>query len=127
MGFFIHYIFMIKSINDYPNYTISDSGIVTNIITNKELKPSVYNGYPNLALRNGGKPKKFKIHRLVAEHFIENPYNKPCVNHKNGIRHDNNISNLEWVTYDENNYHRHYGTIDKYVLASYIKTLIPLY
>ena len=116
---------MDKIIKEYPNYTISDTGVVKNIITGKTLKTSVYNGYPNLALRNGGKPKKFKIHRLAAEHFLPNPYDKPCVNHKNGVRDDNRVVNLEWVTHSENNHHRYWGLSNGYLLADYISKLIP--
>lgn len=45
------------------------------------------------------------IHRLIAQHFIPNPDGKPTINHKNGIKTDNRIDNLEWATYSENNQH----------------------
>ena len=45
------------------------------------------------------------VHRAIAKMCIPNPENKPCVNHKNGDKYDNRISNLEWVTYSENNQH----------------------
>lgn len=61
-------------------------------------------GYLLVNLYNNGS-KTYKVHRLVAESFIANPDNKNIINHKNGIRNDNKVSNLEWVTISENNIH----------------------
>lgn len=62
-------------------------------------------GYPTVSLLSSQKKKNFSIHRLVAEAFIPNPEDKPCVNHKNSIRDDNSVSNLEWCTHSENILH----------------------
>lgn len=71
------------------------------------LKPSLDRyGYPQINLSSPqSKPTTYKIHRLVAEAFIPNAENKPCINHINGIKTDNKVNNLEWVTHSENNKH----------------------
>ncbi len=69
------------------------------------LTPAKSAGYWAVALTLHNKKKTHKVHRLLAEAFIPNPENKPTVNHKNGIKTDNNILNIEWATYSENNHH----------------------
>lgn len=61
-----------------------------------------YYGYKIVSLYNNHIPKRCRVNRLVAIHFIPNPENKRTVNHINGIRHDNRFENLEWATYSEN-------------------------
>lgn len=96
----------LTTIKDYPNYTIDSTGIINNTITSINLKPSLSgNGYYVVRLKNNNTSKLFNLHRLIALHLIPNPENKPCVNHINGIKTDNNIPNLEWNTYSENNKH----------------------
>ena len=63
-------------------------------------------GYLIVNLKKENKSHIRKIHRLVAENFIENKNNLPTVNHKNGIKTDNRIENLEWLSYADNNRHR---------------------
>ena len=62
-------------------------------------------GYLRCTLKKDGLIYNFSVHRLVAEAFLENSKNKPNVNHINGIKNDNRIENLEWVTQSENTTH----------------------
>ena len=68
-------------------------------------KGSDGNGYYIVNLSKENKSKCFSIHRLVANAFISNLENNPCINHINGIKTDNNVNNLEWCTYRENIQH----------------------
>tara|TARA_R110000824_G_C14746801_1_gene628099 strand:- start:23 stop:496 length:474 start_codon:yes stop_codon:yes gene_type:complete len=87
----------------YENYLIYGDGKIQNKKTKRYLKPSDNGrGYLKVNLCKDGKFKTHKIHRLLAEHFIENPDNKRCVDHINRNRNDNRLENLRWATYSEN-------------------------
>ena len=73
----------------------------------KELKQGNWRGYKNVDLWKNGKGKSFKVHRLVAQAFIENPNEYLCVNHKDENKQNNHVSNLEWCTHK---YNSNYGT-----------------
>lgn len=91
--------------NIETNYSISDIGEVRNDITGYILKPAIQQGYAHVTIYINKKGKRVKIHRLVANAFIPNPDNKPYVNHIDGIRSNNRVENLEWVTASENTQH----------------------
>ena len=99
---------MKKMILDYLNYEIDEDGNVYNTTTKTYLKGSVgENGYKYYRLSKNNTKKMFYAHRLVAEHFIPNPNNLPVVNHIDGNKLNNNINNLEWISYSENAKHWH--------------------
>lgn len=93
-----------KDIDGFSGYyEISSSGRVRNIRTGRVLKPSVTDqGYTTVKLYRNNKAKEAKIHRLVASAFIQNPENKPQVNHLDRNKRNNDVSNLEWSTNREN-------------------------
>jgi len=84
-------------------YTVYEDGSIFSHKVNRKLACSKGN---YVTVRVGGtSAKSTYLHRIIAECFIPNPENKPCVNHKNGNKHDNRVENLEWVTYSENHKH----------------------
>jgi hypothetical protein len=114
-----------KQIKDFPNYFIFNDGRVysKSRIIHRKIKGLFKIQGKFLKLRKSGRDKnkgdfyhsvllydknikkECSIHRLLAQAFIPNPENKSCVNHKNGIKTDNQIKNLEWVSQSENHIH----------------------
>lgn len=111
--------FWIPIVGYENNYEVSNLGRVRSLhrflkLPNggfKEMNPIFLaggnsgKGYRILQLYKNGVFERISFHRLVAKSFIPNPENKPQVNHKNGIKHDNRVENLEWCTAKENMQH----------------------
>lgn len=91
----------------YENlYTINTNGDVYSVKRNKYLKHFIdKDGYAYVSLSKNCKGKKFKLHRLLAIHFIPNPDNKPEINHIDGNKLNNCVNNLEWCTNKYNIHH----------------------
>jgi hypothetical protein len=96
-----------KPIDNYLNYMVSNFGRIKNINyrgtgKTKFIKGTKHNNYTYITLSKNNKLKAYLLHRLVAEAFIPNPENKPCINHKDCNRQNNRTDNLEWCTQKEN-------------------------
>ena len=108
-----------KSVEGYENsYQVSNFGRVRTLdrfvdtakgsrkISGQIIKEfNNIRGYPFVSLWSHSKSMPALIHRLVAQAFISNPDKKPQVNHKNGVKTDNRVENLEWCTSSENKIH----------------------
>lgn len=113
-----------KDIKGYEGkYQISSHGNVKSLDYNRtgkerllEFKIDMY--YYRIRLYNNGVGKMHYIHRLVAETFIPNPYNLPCVNHKDENKHNNHVDNLEWCTHL---YNMNYGNRNEKISESLSK------
>lgn len=99
-----------RAIPNYEDlYEVSNLGRVRSLNYRRSGKVQVLklstkqDGYLQVTLRKDCKRKYHLIHRLVAETFLENPNNLPCVNHKDENKQNNNVSNLEFCSYEYNN------------------------
>ena len=92
-----------RPIKDYPNYEVSNHGNVRNIKSRNIFTPVINRyGYKCFVLRKDGTQKTFKIHRIVAETFLENPNNESFVDHLDGNKQNNNANNLRYVSRSQN-------------------------
>lgn len=116
-----------KDIEGYEGYQISNYGRVKSLNYNrtgkeKILKPTKdKKNYLRVDLSKQGKRKQYQIHRLVAQAFLDNPNNYEQINHKNEIKTDNRVENLEWCTPKQNN---NYGTRNKRIAESKSKQVM---
>ncbi|ATE84065.1 HNH endonuclease [Lactococcus phage LP0304] len=111
-------------IEAFENYEVSNLGKVRNIKSGRILKPElIHNGYLRHCLYENNKKKYLFLHKIIATAFIDNPDEKPCVNHIDENKLNNDLSNLEWCTVRENNVH---GTRMKRIAEKLSKKVVQL-
>lgn len=111
-------------IKGFENYEVSNLGKVRNIKSGRILKPFLHkNGYLTHQLSEHNKRKTLLLHRIIATAFIDNPDEKPCVNHIDENKLNNDLSNLEWCTERENIIH---GTRTKRAAEKCSKKVVKL-
>lgn len=101
---------MFKNVKGWEGlYTVNEKGVIKSTARNGNgFKEHIMTqstdsyGYKVVKMRNKNKVCTLKVHRIVATAFLPNPDNKPQVNHKDGNKTNNNVTNLEWVTASEN-------------------------
>lgn len=110
-----------RNIKDFEGlYSVNQIGEIKSLIRGIILKKrKTSDGYYTVALFKNKIRTELKEHRIVAEAFLNNPNGLPVVNHKNGVKTDNRVENLEWVTVRENILHYHIKT--KCIGASFHK------
>ena len=96
-----------KKVKEFDMYMVSDCGEIKSLRKGNLLKlESTKEGkYKRVTFSKNGKTTRFQVHRLVATHFIDNPDNKPHINHIDNNGNNNTIENLEWCTHSENMIH----------------------
>lgn len=98
-------------------YRVSSTGRMRSIKRDKILTPKInWDKYHRIQLWRNGKNVYVSIHRVVAEAFLDKPDGCDVVNHKNGIKDDNRVENLEWVTQQENIIHSWENGLSKHKL-----------
>lgn len=109
--FYIYFMEIWKEVKGYEGlYEVSNIGNLRSLpratTKGKLLKTSITQGYVCCGVWKNGIGKMIKVHRLVAESFLENTNNSPHVNHIDGNKLNNDFNNLEWVSPRENTTHR---------------------